>query len=259
MVGRRFYIYFAFISLIALAMFIMVPLTLVILFSGIITWIFWHTLTPKIAFRVIPRRLLRENIIVGGRPRVGEVLSFVEMLRLSSLPALFSFSLTLFLYEIANVPISSIDDVSVAGAIAMFLLPLSIFISAKWVVEYSGLFSINRFEKNVSKLTIIEYIEEFIGFGSILAILLTLGQLAAGVDLENLIISLLALFYMVLYPSTLATILFFKFSYSSVLTRFLNKVRPFRAEINIELRCPRCNQPLEGGEFTCPNCNTQLR
>jgi len=262
MLTRKAVIFFAFLNLFFIIILALVPPGLyilgMILIMSFVTFIVWHIFGDKVACRLIPKSVLKENILIRGKPDFSKV-TLKKFLWNSFLPTLFCFSFISLLYQILGIEVRTVRDLIYESLYSFLLLPFSVFLIARILLERANLKFLDLKDVNVQKVLGYEYIEEFIGFGSVLGFLLTFGQVfSSNLNPAFVIGYNIVLMSILWYPSAIALFLFYKISFTKKLVGLMSRIRGRYYTIGILFRCPNCNTVLLGNEVKCPNCGTQL-
>ena len=245
-----------------------VEVTLLLVAFGVIAGLAWSFLAPRLTHRLIPKDV-RESILV--RPPVqGRDISCREFVYYSSIPGLFVFSVVTLFSDIANYQVASGGGIISLTVVTLFMLPL-VFISASKMAVSTAQIDYVR-GHYVRRIELIPYFEEFVGFGSMLGFLVYAGELLskalsqagpaqadivsiAGENLGYIVAYLL----LVIYPSTIATMIYMRLGFSKTRRRLLTMLKPSFLKLQVQFRCFNCGALLTGIEPVCPNCHTMLK
>ncbi|RLE75641.1 MAG: hypothetical protein DRJ44_05460 [Thermoprotei archaeon] len=229
------------------------PLASLSIALALATFIGWHFLTKKFSFMLLPKDARKGiAVLVGQR---GEPLKS-KTFRIMFFSSLATISIISLIFGVLGYPLETYEGLLYTFIYSWFILPFTFFVPAKSIVEESGIYFVDL-KKNVSrKATIIEYLEEFIDIGAVLAFITIIAHITLD---PSVVFFLLVFIFSPFYPALLAAILFEKFSYSKNLQNFIKKSNPVKANIQLELTCYNCGLRLEGREKVCPLCKTPLR
>lgn len=223
--------------------------------AGVISWAVWHYLSRRVSHLLVPRQARKAVLVLQrpseeGRPGV---------FKLAFLATLFTFSVISLGAEVLDYPVESFEGMVMATVYLIFLLPLAFFVPAKLVIENSGIVMVT--EGDVEEVPAYPYIDEFLGFGALLGLVLTLSKFLASYasNVATGLIYALLFFLFQLYPALIASLLYVRLSYHGAAGELRNRLNPLIARVSILITCYRCGARLAGREAACPHCGAPLR
>jgi len=249
------------VALITVAAFFLMGLFMVELLvgMGLMLWVVWHISGPRVARLIARRDVKRRDVkLISSISHEPERFGLRGVLRLSFYPNLFAFSLLSLAYQILGVEVGSPSELINFMVYAFFILPLTIFIPAIWVIENSGIVVV-RPDEYPRGLAYLEIVGDFIDIGSLIGLALTVGlALRASESLLDaftwVIAFLVVSFIVMLIPSLLATSLYLRLSLLRAVQAFRERITLYDVDVDIEYRCPSCGAPITLGERYCPEC-----
>lgn len=223
--------------------------------AGIASWATWHYLSRRISHLLVPGRIKRGVLVLQRPPAEGQVGAF----KLAFLATLFTFSSISLGAEIFDYPLESFEGMVMATVYLIFLLPLALFVPAKLVTEGSGILVVSS--EDVEGIQAYPYIDEFLGFGALLGLVLTMSKFLSSYS-SNIItgVTYAVLFFLFqLYPALIASLLYVKLSYHKAARELQESLSPLLARVSVYVTCYHCGGLLAGHEKACPHCGALLR
>ena len=239
-------------------------LTIMMIIMGLGMWILWHILTLRVSKFAVLQETRRKNFrLVIPAKHVPSSLGSFSLIARSFYPALFSFSVFSLAYKVLGIDVNSFEVLLEYVAYAFVILPLTVVIPVKWIINISGI-TVYKPGLLQRSFVFIGYLDKFIGVWSILALVLTVTKSVLVVpnlvDALSSVLAFLALFLLfTIAPSILSTALFFRLSLSKILPKFYAGLNLPEANIYVEFRCPDCDSPINLDETYCSKCGRKIK
>lgn len=240
----------------------------IVLGIGLVTWLIWHVTSLRVAKVMVWRDTKRKDVRTlrlseWTPPR----LNMKSLLRLSLLPALLSFSAVSFVYQVMLVEISSLDQIVYLMLYSLIVLPLLPLLPAKWIISSSQVAISVPEERMPRPIYYPKEMDNLIDIFAAFNLVLTIAGVvsASSEDLSRafgLSVAIpLLLTILLLSPSLLGTVLFFRFSFEKKVRNFIDSMKPIDTTVNIQFTAPAQvpqPHPTRPTAAFCVNCGSEL-
>lgn len=232
---------------------------------GLLMWLTWHVGTVNVAKLMILRDTRARDVSLAS---LGEYefspLSMKSVLRNSLYPALMSFTVVSLTYRALGIQIVTVQGIVDLMLRALLVLPFSLIVPAKWIIERSNIIVLKSSERLPRPLGYVEYIDNLIGFGAAVGLVQTIAQVVEAEPEKAFGLSVaIPLFIAILLvsPSLLSTALFYKFSFVKKIQRFRQTLKLADVDIHhLELECRKCRSLVrfDGRTRYCNTCGVKI-
>ncbi len=247
---------------------------------GIIAWMIWHFLAPKIAYKMASHGFKKSAdrcMFLADDPPPFEFKA-KKVIAMSLYPMLFLFAAGTFFMDWVGPVAPEYDPAVNIGLLSIFLLPLAsvIVIPTTWILDLSGIRCYLKRELEIRSLkeaSIARFFIGLIGFGAFLAflsvtirtVLELLSEYSLGFGIVYVIGVLSVLFPMSLLPTSL----YLSVSINKNMKKFIGNLEQkgilLRTKAEVKLwdqrripHCIECGRELPPRDKFCPYCGASV-